>query len=435
MNVLQEFGIQNNIFSITFDNATNNTAAIELFNRQLKTPVGNDLYHVRCVCHIINLIVKDGLETFEDKIKKIKDVILYIRSSSYRYQDFKKFCKAHGSKCRRFSLDTVHRWNTTYLMLQSTNQFKNIISLYVQQNQLNMIFPDDWEVCRSICNFLEVFYIATKECSGVYYPTIQLIISHIYNIAQIFQEYRDNPIFTNACVVMEIKILKYWQDLPILFALASVMDPRLQLKGVQYFIDTINELLKSNLIITGNDVKLAVTNLYNLYEMKYSTSTASTNTATPSTSTSGVRGKKPWNAIANYSRQSTSVSSRNELFKYLDTDFSVFLTESEKDNLDILAWWRDHTRNFSILSIMARDLLTPPASTVASEAAFSAGNRQMEERRSSLSPEILECQICIKDWDDAKYRIQHEVTEENYILEPFNNMDLADDDEATEDNN
>ena len=84
---------------------------------------------------------------------------------------------------------------------------------------------------------------------------------------------------------------------------------------------------------------------------------------------------------------------------------------------------------------MARDLLTPPASTVASEAAFSASNRQMEERRNSLSPEILECQICIKDWNDAKYRIQHEVTEENYVLDPFNNMDLADDEEATEDNN
>ena len=40
MSVLQEFDIQNNIFSITFDNAINNTTVIELFNRQLKSPVG-----------------------------------------------------------------------------------------------------------------------------------------------------------------------------------------------------------------------------------------------------------------------------------------------------------------------------------------------------------------------------------------------------------
>ena len=44
MSVLQEFAIQNNIFNIIFDNATNNTAAIELFNWQLKSLVGNNLF-------------------------------------------------------------------------------------------------------------------------------------------------------------------------------------------------------------------------------------------------------------------------------------------------------------------------------------------------------------------------------------------------------
>ena len=83
---------------------------------------------------------------------------------------------------------------------------------------------------------------------------------------------------------------------------------------------------------------------------------------------------------------------------------------------------------------MKRDLLTLSASTVALEAAFSVDNRQMNERRSSISPKILECQICVKDWDDAKYRIQYEVTDDNYVLEPFNNMDLLDD-EDIEDNN
>ena len=78
---------------------------------------------------------------------------------------------------------------------------------------------------------------------------------------------------------------------------------------------------------------------------------------------------------------------------------------------------------------MERDLVTFLALTVASEVTFSASNQQMSKRRSSLSPEIPECQICIKDWNDAKYRIQHEVTKECYGLEHFNNMDLLDDKE------
>ena len=80
------------------------------------------------------------------------------------------------------------------------------------------------------------------------------------------------------------------------------------------------------------------------------------------------------------------------------------------------------------------DLLIPPVSTVALEAAFSVANRQIDKRRNTLSPEILECQICVKDWDDTKYWIQHEITENSYVLESFNNIDLLDD-EDTENNN
>ena len=100
MSVLQEFGIQNNIFSITFDNVTNNTTAIELFNRQLKISIGNDLYHVWCVCHIINLIVKDGLKIFKDKIKKIKDVVLYLLHINTKI--FKKIIKHMTQNVRDF---------------------------------------------------------------------------------------------------------------------------------------------------------------------------------------------------------------------------------------------------------------------------------------------------------------------------------------------
>ena len=53
-----------NIFSISFDNVTTNTDVIELFNRKLKSHLGNNLFHVKYVCHIMNLIVKDELKLF-----------------------------------------------------------------------------------------------------------------------------------------------------------------------------------------------------------------------------------------------------------------------------------------------------------------------------------------------------------------------------------
>ena len=51
-----------------------------------------------------------------------------------------------------------------------------------------------------------------------------------------------------------------------------------------------------------------------------------------------------------------------------------------------------------ILSLMARDFLSIPVSTVSSESAFSAAGRILGKNRTSLSPETLEALVCAKDW-------------------------------------
>ncbi|KAI3901087.1 hypothetical protein MKW92_042387 [Papaver armeniacum] len=104
---------------------------------------------------------------------------------------------------------------------------------------------------------------------------------------------------------------------------------------------------------------------------------------------------------------SSNNSSISELVKYLELDVAVLLAGKERgSNFDILQFWNTHGSSFPILQIMARDLLTPPASTVASESVFSASGRVLSKKRSRLSPDILEALVCIKDWNDAKKRRQ-----------------------------
>ena len=50
-----------------------------------------------------------------------------------------------------------------------------------------------------------------------------------------------------------------------------------------------------------------------------------------------------------------------------------------------------------MLSIIARDVLTVPVSTVALEAAFSVGGRVVSDKRCSLTPDSIEANICVKD--------------------------------------
>ena len=53
---------------------------------------------------------------------------------------------------------------------------------------------------------------------------------------------------------------------------------------------------------------------------------------------------------------------------------------------------------YSTLSRMAHDVLVVPASTVASESAFSTGRRIISDFRSRLTPKTVEALICLQDW-------------------------------------
>ncbi|GAB2298055.1 hypothetical protein Dimus_038510 [Dionaea muscipula] len=84
---------------------------------------------------------------------------------------------------------------------------------------------------------------------------------------------------------------------------------------------------------------------------------------------------------------------KTEIDKYLGER-----CEKKSPNFDILAWWRVNSFKYPVLSEIARDVLAIPVSTVASEAAFSTGGRVVDQFRSSLSPKLVECLICMQDW-------------------------------------
>lgn len=54
---LKEFGIENKVFAITVDNASNNDTMVDELAETLEGFQGS-LTRVRCVCHIFNLVVK-----------------------------------------------------------------------------------------------------------------------------------------------------------------------------------------------------------------------------------------------------------------------------------------------------------------------------------------------------------------------------------------
>ena len=84
---------------------------------------------------------------------------------------------------------------------------------------------------------------------------------------------------------------------------------------------------------------------------------------------------------------------KNELQKYLEDKII-----DRKVDIDVLSWWQMERFHYPILSQLARDVLTIPISTVASESAFSIGGRVLDQYRSSLLPETVQALLCTRDW-------------------------------------
>lgn len=51
MAVASDFHVESKIFSISFDNASENTAAAEMLKIHLRPVLNGQLFHIRCVSH------------------------------------------------------------------------------------------------------------------------------------------------------------------------------------------------------------------------------------------------------------------------------------------------------------------------------------------------------------------------------------------------
>ncbi|GJW52036.1 zinc finger BED domain-containing protein RICESLEEPER 2-like protein [Tanacetum coccineum] len=121
--VLTNFNLEDKVMSITLDNASNNTSAMDKLKLKYDSPLGGRFYHSRCVAHIINLVVQAGLEVPAiDAIREsfktmLKDIF---KSSARTRQCYVKICKDAEKPCLRPNWDVPTRWNSTYHMTDPT---------------------------------------------------------------------------------------------------------------------------------------------------------------------------------------------------------------------------------------------------------------------------------------------------------------------------
>ncbi|KAL0554297.1 hypothetical protein IC582_008215 [Cucumis melo] len=101
----------------------------------------------------------------------------------------------------------------------------------------------------------------------------------------------------------------------------------------------------------------------------------------------------PWITFCALREEESSMEVENDLTSY-SSDKDVV----DKDEFDIMYWWKMNGYKYPILSKIVRDVLAVPISIVAFESAFSTGGRIIDSFRSSLTPRTVETLICMPNW-------------------------------------
>ncbi|KAM3323375.1 zinc finger BED domain-containing protein RICESLEEPER 2-like [Capsicum chacoense] len=351
--------------------------------------------HVRCMTHILNLIVQDGLKEIDKSVKRVRQAVKYVKQSAARVKKFKECCESQLITCitckKSLCLDAPSRWNSTYLMLETTQHFELAFERYSfydngfldylctspceDGTKAGAFVSGDWENVRTMVKFLKTFYDLTLKVFGSKYVTTNVHFVEIAELDLILKEKMNKMIFISSVLDLFNK-LEY-----VSFAIVDMFEKEI---GEKLF-DSVESYIKA---LFEHYVK----------KSKNSSSSSSSSYSWNSSSISGygsfqrreiMRTKQQFEKHKEISGGS---SNKSELRKYLAEEI-----ESDSEQFDILCWWKVNEPRFPILVEMARDVLVIPISSVASECAFSMVGWVIDPFRSSLTPKLVQSLICLQD--------------------------------------
>ncbi|PRQ28737.1 putative ribonuclease H-like domain, hAT-like transposase, RNase-H [Rosa chinensis] len=247
----------NKVFTITVGNASANDQAVFYMKGRLRNmntlSFDGDFLHIRCACHIINLIVKDGIKELQSGIDAIWHCVKFIRSSSSRLDKFREFSVLeHLNKNANVPLDVITRWNSTYLILAASLKYEKVFDRMGDEDvQFRHYFEEtdtkgrkrtgppveaDWRNAQALVHFLKKFYETTLKLSAWKSVTANLQFKEMIGLqTEIDKKANDDSdeVLQRVAVGMKAKFNKYWgsfETMNQIMVIANVLDPRWKLQ-------------------------------------------------------------------------------------------------------------------------------------------------------------------------------------------------------------
>ena len=250
--LLKDWGLEKRVFSVTVDNASSNDNMQSILRRQLRNDLvcNGEFFHVRCVAHILKLIVQDGLSVISGALEKIRESVKFANVTESREGLFQSCVEAVAIKPRNggvlpgLVMDVATRWNSTHLMLDIAIIYREAFRQLAEVEACYQFCPNEleWERAELIRDFLAPCAEMTNLISGSFYPTANLYFMQVWMIENWLREneFSGDEVICEMVASMQPKFNKYWEEYSDILAIAAVLDPRLKFACLEYCFTTLD---------------------------------------------------------------------------------------------------------------------------------------------------------------------------------------------------
>ena len=397
---LNEWDIDCKLFALTLDDfSIDDDITLRIKQRvSEKRPFlsTRQLLDIRSAAHLLNSMVQDVIDALHEVIQKIRESIRYIRSSQVVQGKFNEIAQQAGiSSQKALFLDFPAQWKSTYLMLETAVEYRTAFVLFQDQDPSysSALSDEEWEWATSVTGYLKLIVEITNVFLGNRFPTANIYFPEICDIhIQLIDWCRSSDNFLSSMALkMKARFDKYWSKCSTALAVAAILDPRFKIKLVEYYYSQIYGSTALDRIKEVSDAIRELFNAYSICSTMVDQGSALPGISLPSSSYDARDRLKGFDKFLHETSQSQSMTS--DLDKYLEEP--IFPRNSD---FNILNWWKVHMPRYPILSMMARDVLGTPMSTMASELAFSTGGRVLDPARAALNADTRQALICTQDW-------------------------------------
>jgi hypothetical protein len=241
--------IDKKLFALTLDNASANEVVVKDIISELNVSASSSMvcggvfFHVRCACHILNLVARDGLSVISHTIENIRQLVLAVKGSPLQWEELMKRANECGlDTTKGLSLDVTTRWNSTYMMLRDALYYKNAFMRLKSSDRRRYEkitpSPGEWAMTFKLFTCLKRFFDLTELLSGTLYLTANLFYRGFCEIKILLDDWcgSDDPTISAMATSMSKKFENYWKKSCTTLAIACFLDLRYKKRLIEFYM-------------------------------------------------------------------------------------------------------------------------------------------------------------------------------------------------------